>query len=215
MPRKALPIQPLFCRLLPADRFRADTLRPLAYDPIESSRASFLGARPNVDDRRSRCRRLAPQTMRLSFWLRPLRCSRLSPGVLATMSRSDSSGAPSCSVLPLPRRFLRRGSACVGAPEVSLGHTRLYSTHPDAKHVTGSCAGLRLHWQTGPPVPPNRVHFRFGLGFGSDPSPASSRGRLSLPTGGRTFAQVPRRDLNPLDTCAARRTNVGLRRRPP
>jgi hypothetical protein len=103
--------------------------------------------------------------------LRPLRSSRLSAGVSTTMSRSDSSVALG-AWFPLPSQFRSGGGrSAPGAAEVSLGDAHPSSVHPSANHVTGSCAGLRPLWQAGPPVPPNRVHSRSGLEFGSDPSP--------------------------------------------
>jgi hypothetical protein len=121
------------------------------------------------------CPLLAHTSMVTLPWLRSLRCSRLSPGVNATMNRSDSSTAPARSVSPCTHRLRREVVGSLRAAEVSLGHARLCSAHPGANHVTGSCAGLHHFRQAGPPVPPNRVHFRSGLGFGSDPSPPSSR----------------------------------------
>ena len=121
------------------------------------------------------CRRLVHRSMPFPFKLQSLRCSRLSTGVIATMNRSDSSPPP-CSCVCFGARFRRQYSAVFGGDEVSLGHAHICSHHPDVNHVTGSpCAGLRYFGQARPPVPPNHVHFRFGLMFGSDPSPAPSR----------------------------------------
>jgi len=53
----------------------------------------------------------------------------------------------------------------------------------------------------------------FQAGVWSGPFTAKPHDRrLSFPIGGATCARVLRRDLNPLATCAARRTEVGLRR---
>jgi len=176
MPRTSSPIQPLFSLAHTPRVFREDTALPLVHDPFErGSRVSSIGSSPIVNVGGSGSRGLAHRSMPLPFRLRSLGCSRLSSGVVATMNRSDSSVAPRRTALPVSPRFQPRLSACSGAAEVSLGHARLYSTHPDANHVTGSCAGLHPLGQAGPPVPSNRVHFRFGLGFGSDPSPTSSR----------------------------------------
>ena len=60
-------------------------------------------------------------------------------------------------------------------------------------------------------MPPNRVHFRFGLSFGSDPSPPSSRKTAVSAYGSITLHRYSRRDFNPLDTCAAGRTETRLR----
>ena len=73
--------------------------------------------------------------------------------------------------------------------------------------------GFALLRQARPPGPPNRVHLRSGLVFGSGPSPA----RLAA-AGCRFLLEVlhihrsSKRDLNPLATCAAGRTEVDLRR---
>lgn len=104
----------------------------------------------------SACRSLAHWSPICLTRLRPLRSSRLSAGVVTTMSRSDS------SVIP-------RGIGPVGSSEFSLGHARFSSHHPSANHVTDSCAGLHHCVQAGPSVPPNRVHLRSGLVFGYDP----------------------------------------------
>ena len=157
------------------------------------------------------CLLLAHTSMATLPRLRSLRCSRLSPGVCATMNRSDSSTTPTRSVSPLARRLRREVVGSLRAAEVSLGHARLCSAHPSANHVTGSCAGLRPLRQARPPVPPNRVHFRFGLSFGSDPSPPSSRKTAVSAYGSTNMHRYSRRDFNPLDTCAARRTEVRLR----
>jgi hypothetical protein len=100
------------------------------------------------------------------------------------MSRSDSSIAPRSSAMSLGFRGSQEGIGPPGTVEVSLGHARLCSLHPSATHVTGSCAGLRLLRQARPPVPPKRVHFRSGLEFVSDPSPAPSRETAVFPYGG-------------------------------
>jgi hypothetical protein len=94
----------------------------------------------------SRSRRLACDTTQRPSWLRPLGCSRLSPGVVATMSRSDSSSTRSASELPCADRSFGVVRTPAGVNEVSLGHARLCSDHPGANHVQGSCAGLRLSW---------------------------------------------------------------------
>jgi len=163
--RTASPIQPLFSCLPAGLACREDTAFWLAYDPLGRTHASSFGTRPSVNDRLSRYRRLATRTMHFPFRLRSLGCSRLSPGVIATMNRSDSSWTPKRLALPLTLQFQERVSAFLGIREVSLGHTRLCSAHPDAKHVTGSCAGLRLLRQAGPPVPPYRVHCEFRARF--------------------------------------------------
>ena len=157
------------------------------------------------------CPSLAHTSMDTPPRLRSLHCSRLSSGVTATMNRSDPSTTPTRSVQPLTRRLRREVVGSLRAAEVSPGHAHLCSTHPDANHVTGSCAGLRPLRQARPPVPPNRVHFRFGLSFGSDPSPPSSRKTAVSAYGSTNMHRYSRRDFNPLDTCAARRTEVRLR----
>src|SRR5207248_2643562 len=62
-------------------RLRAERKRELAYSDL--------------------CQRLVHGGLARSLWLRPLGCSRLSPGVIATMSRSDFSLAPAPLVSPL------------------------------------------------------------------------------------------------------------------
>jgi len=101
--------------------------------------------------------------------LRPLRSSRLSPGVHATMSRSDSSAAP--KPLTIRPGFRPRVIGSGRTAEVSLGHTRRCSPHPGVNHTTGSCAGLHPAREARPPVMPKHVHFGSGLRFGYDPSP--------------------------------------------
>ena len=101
-----------------------------------------------------------------------------------------------------------------GAYEASLGRARLISQHPGANHVTDFHVGLRRIRQARPSVPPNRVHLYSGLLFGSRPSPDASRRTTSFAYGSARSHGCSRRDSNPLDTCAARRTgNVCLRRR--
>src|SRR5436305_10495541 len=50
-------------------------------------------------------RALAPTALKTPPRLRSLRCARLSPGVIATMNRSDASATPPRSVSPLSQQF--------------------------------------------------------------------------------------------------------------
>ena len=64
--------------------------------------------------------------------LRSLRCSRLSPGVNATMNRSDSSTAPTRSVLPLTRR-LRSEVVGLASSGRGLPRSRTSLFHPSRR----------------------------------------------------------------------------------
>jgi hypothetical protein len=121
--RTASPKQPLFSRLLSGDRFGKDTPRTLADDPIRRTPAPSFGE-PNVDEGHARCRPLARRRCASHSWLRSLRCSRLSPGVYATMNCSDSSQAPPPSALPLWRRF-RQGYRTLPEPTRSPSVTHV------------------------------------------------------------------------------------------
>ena len=114
-------------------------------------------------------RPLAPWHTSCPSWLRPLHCSRLSPGVAATMSRSDSSNTPG---KPSSDRVV----GPIGVIEVSLGHAHIHSHRPSAKHAAGSYAGLRHESGSSPTCHAARVHCPSRPVFGSGPSPPPSRG---------------------------------------
>src|SRR5260221_124385 len=85
------------------------------------------------------------------------------------------------------------------------------SSRRQPRHGVYPVLDFAIIGQARPPVSAESRSLSFRADIWLGPFIPSSVTRLSLPTGGVTHAQVPRRDLNPLDTCAARRTRNVLR----
>src|ERR1019366_3448819 len=106
---------------------------------------------------------LAHRSLPFPCWLRSLHCSRLSPGVVATMDRSDFSRVPSPSACAFGGRFREACSVPCGACEISLGHARFCSNHPAANHVWGFLCGASPSY-AGWPTRCRRIAFTFVAG---------------------------------------------------
>jgi len=147
-------------------------------------------------------------------WLRSLHSSLLSQGVNATMNRSDPSLPHSLLLSPSEsssQKRSRRFWEQTRSPSVTHVSVPIIPTPTTSRGLP--CAGLRhFPGRLVHPCPPNRVHFRFGLIFWLGPFTAFlAEGSCLCLLGVFRLHRSPRRDLNPLDTCAARRTKVRLR----
>ena len=198
-------------------------------DPQGVADAASLASKGNLQHRHTGNSmtprdRLAHLRVLRIYRLRPLRrptvdappvadgVGTLSRAVIATMSRSDSSPSPHRRLLSLSRRLPGRAASRPGLDEASLGHTPVHSHRADGHLPVGLPCGASPH-----PSKLARPTGRFAVRSSLRPSvclrlftPAPRgveaaigliRLRGHIPTHG-----YPRRDSNPLDRCATRRT---------
>jgi hypothetical protein len=205
LPRIGLPIQPVFS-------LAHIPLCPGRTQPCHlSTYSSREGPAPRLSAHRRTSTPVALGIVDLRIGLclshsrlRSLCCSLLSQGVYATMNRSDPSCAPPSSALRLHRAVPKRVVGTLRHARV-LPRLRTYlfpSSRRQPRHGVYPVLDFASLTRARPPVSAESR----SLSFRADVWLGPFTLRLSLPTGGITFAQVPRRDLNPLDMCAAGRT---------
>jgi len=183
---------PLSLCLTPGDGRRAACGRPVVFG-FPRSVVSLPFRKGNLERELAYsvlCRLLAHSSLTRPSWLRPLHCSRLSPGVTATMSRSDSSVAPGRLVAlatPVPVGMIGSGRSGRGLPRL---RPSLFHPIPAPTTLRVPVPGFVTLGRLAHPC--RRIAFTFVPGWGLTRTLHRSLtgASLSLSTGGKAFAQV-------------------------